>query len=358
MNPLDLRKVYYHSEKLSELKNTGDAWPIHMQIGLTSFCNHRCVFCHGGHTAADLPFRPAVMDFDVLLSCLKQAKSHGLKAVTFVGNGEPLLYPRIDDLFVAIKDLGLEVGLFSNGALLNAERRKFVAEYATFIRLSVNGSNIAEHNMVHQCKDDFPVIVDNIRSLLELRKVVCRKLPTVGVQMVFYEKNYRSIYEAAKFWKELGVDYFEIKPLISTGFDLESPVRPAENKAEVRELMRQAESLQDDKFSVYAKYGMYSETLMENVPRNYESCLGSILSLDILENGDIPLCSSFEFDRNKICGNINDASFEEIWTSTRRKNILDELDVHKCPSGCKQHRLNEILWDYLYPKPENHINFI
>lgn len=359
MSPLDFRKVFYHTDNLIELKQTGDSWPIHMQVGLTSFCNHRCIFCHGGHTAieSDL-FKPAIIDLDILLNCLKEAKVHGLKAVTFVGNGEPLLYPHIDKLFEEVRKLGIEIGLFSNGAMLNEQRRKFVAEYAIFIRFSINGSNTEEHNTVHQCNGDFPKIVENIRALLELRKSMRKTLPTVGTQMVIYEENYKSIYEAAKLWKDIGVDYFEIKPLIDTGFDLESPVKPAKDKAEVRRLMKMAEELQDDNFKVYAKYGMYAETLLPNIKRTYDKCLGSSVSLNLLENGAVAICPHLEISKEHILGNINEKSFEEIWTSERRKKILQELNVHKCPPACKQHKLNEILWDYLYPKKENHINFL
>ena len=330
-----------------------------MQVGLTSFCNHRCIFCYAGHTAADMKFKQGgVIDLNVLLNCLKQAKAHGLKAVTFVGNGEPLLYPHIDKLFEEVRQLDIEIGLFSNGAMLNEERRKFVAEYATFIRFSVNGSNVEEHNTVHQCNGDFPKIVENIRALLELRKSMRKTLPTVGTQMVIYEENYKSIVEATKLWKNLGVDYFEIKPLVfTTEFDLENPVRPAKDKEEVRKLMDKARELADDEFKVYAKYGMY-DAIMESVGRNYDECFGSVLSGNILENGDVTICCHHIHDPNKIFGNINEQTFEEIWTSERRKNILKNINVHKCPPACKQHKLNEILWDYLYPKKENHINFL
>ena len=56
MSPLDFRKVFYHTDNLLQLKESGDSWPIHMQVGLTSFCNHRCIFCYAGHTAADMKF--------------------------------------------------------------------------------------------------------------------------------------------------------------------------------------------------------------------------------------------------------------------------------------------------------------
>ena len=360
MSPLDFRKVFYHTDNLIELKQTGDSWPITMKVGLTTFCNHRCVFCQVGHASVDGGgmLKSAVIDLDVLLKFLKQAGKHGLKAITICGEGEPLLYPHIDKLFEEVRKLGIEIGLFTNGALLNETRRKFIAEYATWIRFSINGSNVEEHNMVHQCNGDFPKIVENIRALLELRKSMRKTLPTVGTQMVIYEENYKSIYEATKLWRDIGVDYFEIKPLLPVVCDLENPVTLTKNKDEVRRLMKMAEELQDDNFKVYAKYGLYAAQI-KPITKNYDKCFVPALFGGYLkEDGDLGICCDLAFDPDKILGNINEQSFEEIWTSERRKKILQELNVHKCPPACTQHKLAEILWDYLYPKKENHINFL
>lgn len=356
INRLSAEKVFYHSEKLLELKNTGDTWPVHMQIGLTSFCNHKCIFCHGGHNDISRAEKTE-MDLNVLMRCLEQAKKHGLKAVTFVGNGEPLAYSRIDELLERLRDMGLEVGVFSNGGLLNEKRRELIADFATFIRFSVNGSNEEEHSKVHQVKGQFHKVTENIKALVELRKAKGKRLPTIGAQMVFYEDNYKSIYNATKMWKEIGVDYFEIKPLVETPFGLHENARQTKDKAEIVRQMEKAKTLADENFAVYAKYNMY-ETTIDNPKRSYDKCYGQAISVDLLENGNLPICASCEFSDEYSCGNIYEQDFEEIWTSERRKNILKNLDISKCKNGCKQHPLNEVIWDYLHPNKEHHPNFI
>lgn len=353
MDRLDPKKVFYHTEKLLELKKTGDTWPVHLQVGLTSHCNHKCIFCHGGHSV--LEERNDIIDLDILLSAIRQAKQHGLKAVTLVGNGEPLIYPRIKELLTALHEMELEIGIFTNGACLTEGLRKFVVKYCTFIRFSVNGGTAEDHEAVHQTKD-FDRVVNNIRELVRLKKEQGTELPTVGTQMVFYEANYQGIRKAAELWREIGVDYFEIKPYVITQFNLDEGIKSAHDTEAVKREMQAAKALETDKFKVFAKYSMYEHTLSKPSDRCYGKCFGQAFAGNILEDGGVYTCSGMEGEESY--GNINKQSFEEIWKGEKRKSVLAALDVRKCPTGCRFDLLNEILWDYLYPKRENHPDFI
>ena len=42
---LDGHKMHLHPDKIAELMRTGDTTPIHVEIGVTGRCNHKCVFC-------------------------------------------------------------------------------------------------------------------------------------------------------------------------------------------------------------------------------------------------------------------------------------------------------------------------
>lgn len=359
MERLDYKKIFYHVEKLLELKNTGDTWPVHMQIGLTNRCNHRCIFCFGGH-AGNTERRYDEINLDALLNALQQARKHGLKAVTLVGLGEPLLYSKIDMLLRSLRELDIKVGIFTNGVLLNERRREFVNEYATFVRFSVNGSNSQEHEIIHQKKGDFPVVVENIKKLVAMRRHGRTHLPTIGVQMVFCQQNYRSMVEATKMWKEIGVDYFELKPLVMPEYATQIKLDPVKNKEEIRLLMQEAETFQSETFSVYAKYNMYEDTMdkfEKGVVRTYKKCFGQSVASVIHEDGSVKVCNGL-YGHPVSIGNIYESSFEDIWTSKKRKDVMAQINIKKCSSVCRFHLLNEILWDFMYPKEENHPDFV
>lgn len=356
MERLGAEKVIYHADRLVDIKNTGDAYPVHMVVGLTDYCNHRCIFCNTEFATADTS-RVHAIDKRTLLKFLRGAKDAGLKAVTLCGSGEPLIYPDVENLLYEIHEMGLEIGIFTNASRLTPNIRKAVLETCTFLRCSVNASSSKEHETVHRVKNDFDNVVGNIRSLVEEKRQTGKELPTIGTQFVFYDQNYNSIYDATKLWKEVGVDYFEIKPLIEgEGSAVNVTVFPALDTAAVLEQMRRAKELEDESFQVYTKYEQYFHTLsLES--RKYRVCYGHALDPNLWSDGNMFICSNQEHDED-IIGNIYESSFEEIWHGDRRKKRIRRIQVDKCPRGCRCDNLNEFIWDYLHPDRLVHPNFI
>lgn len=356
MERLGAEKVIYNADRLVEIKEKGDTYPVHMVIGLTDYCNHKCIFCNTEFATADNT-RVHPIDRNVLLGFLTEAKEKGLKAVTICGSGEPLLYPDVDSLLYDLHDIGLDIGIFTNGSKLNAKIRKAVIETCTFVRCSINASNNEEHEIVHRVKGQFEEIVENVQALVDEKKATGNKLPTIGTQFVFYEENYRSIVNATRLWKKVGVDYFEIKPLIEgEGSSVGINVFSAKDRDAVKEQMKLAKELEDDTFQVYTKYGQYLTTISEE-SRKYRMCYGHALDPSLWSDGNLYLCSNHEHEED-IIGNIYKQSFMEIWHGEKRKKRIQKIDVDKCPRGCRCDSLNEVIWDYLYPDLLIHPNFI
>ena len=116
-------KVFYHQEKIKELKNTGDTTPIHITIGLTNFCNHKCPWCYINWNQSGQqskrsgtnkpPPKPIQADLKIV-EALREAKEMGLKAVTIVGDGEPTLHKNFNYIIDEIKKIKIDIGIFSN----------------------------------------------------------------------------------------------------------------------------------------------------------------------------------------------------------------------------------------------------
>lgn len=166
-----------------------------------------------------------------------------------------------------------------------------------------------------------------------------------------------SIEAAAKLWKDVGVDYFEIKPLIEgNGSSVGTKVFSATDKEGVRNQMELAKQLETDTYQVYTKYGQYEKTLTEK-PRKYKICYGHILDPNLWSDGNMYICSNHEHEED-IIGNIYGSSFMEIWNGEKRKNRIQQIKVDECPRGCRCDPINDVIWDYLYPDKEVHPNFI
>lgn len=356
MDRLGAEKIIYNAERLIDIKTNGDTYPVHMVIGVTDYCNHKCIFCNTEYATADLS-RIHSIERKTLMRFLREAQNTGLKAVTICGSGEPLIYPQIEQLLYEIHSLGLDIGIFTNGSKLTKSIRKAILETCTFVRCSINASNSLEHEIVHRVKNEFEKIVNNVQLLVDEKKQIGNDLPTIGTQFVFYEDNYKSILNATKLWKQIGVDYFEIKPLIEgEGSSVGTTVFSAKNKKAVKEQMELAKKLEEPSFHVYTKYGQYLNTISEKI-RNYRVCYGHALDPSLWSDGNLYLCSNHEHE-DDIIGNIYESSFEEIWNGEKRKKRIQKINVDTCPRGCRCDLLNEIIWDYLHPNTLIHPNFI
>lgn len=356
MERLGAEKIIYSADRLVDIKMRGDTYPVHMVVGVTDYCNHKCIFCNSEFATADTT-RVHAIDKDVLLRFLKEAREAGLKAVTICGCGEPLIYPEIESLLYEIHNMGLEIGIFTNGSKLTETIRKAILDTCTFVRCSINASNAIEHETVHRVKGEFDKIVENVTNLVKEKKQKGLELPTIGVQFVFYAENYLSIYNAAKLWKEVGADYFEVKPLIEgEGSAVGTEVFPAEDKNAVKKQMDLAKGLETETYSVYVKYDQYIKTMTDNT-RGYKVCYGHALDPNLWSDGNMFICSNHEHNED-IIGNIYENTFMEIWHGEKRKKRIQEIRVDACPRGCRCDPINEKIWDFLHPDKLVHPNFI
>jgi len=80
----------------------------------SSGCTMRCPYCHNPEFVSGSPPRDGVSAGDIL-SFLKKRKS--VLGGVCISGGEPLLYPQIGTLILAIKELGFAVKIDTNGSL-------------------------------------------------------------------------------------------------------------------------------------------------------------------------------------------------------------------------------------------------
>jgi len=96
------------------ISDSGKIRPIHIQINPTNACNLNCHFCSCGKRD-----KSKKIAFPLMKKIIYQAYTCGCRAVTITGGGEPCLYLRINGLIDYIYDLGIKVGLVSNGIALD-----------------------------------------------------------------------------------------------------------------------------------------------------------------------------------------------------------------------------------------------
>jgi MoaA/NifB/PqqE/SkfB family radical SAM enzyme len=105
----------------SETPSGRDSEPRYFFLEVTNHCNFNCTFCPDGI----MERRRRFMDKKLLFRLIDEiAGRSGVKEpVQLHAMGEPLLYPHLFEAIGRLHKRGLQVRLFTNGALLNEKYR-------------------------------------------------------------------------------------------------------------------------------------------------------------------------------------------------------------------------------------------
>ena len=141
-------------------------------IETSNACNHKCIFC--AHTKMTRKIGRIKPEF--VLDILRQAYDLGTREVGFYATGEPFLVPELPKFIKQAKEIGFEYTyLTSNGALATPDRIHEVIDAGLdSIKFSINAPDRKTYEFIHG-KDDFDVVMDNLKYLNTYRKKSGRK---------------------------------------------------------------------------------------------------------------------------------------------------------------------------------------
>jgi len=310
------------------------------------------------------------MTQDVIFRFLDDAAEIGVKAISFVSDGESTCSSYLYDAILRGRASGLDMALGTNGYLLKVDRIEEVLPALTYLRFNVSAGEPKRYAYIHGCSEKcFHKVCNVVRRCVEIKKE--KNLPvTIGLQMVLLPDFEDQILPLTRLGKELGVDYLVIKHCSddergSLGVDYSQYF-------DMVDILKRAESLSDESYLVKAKWSK----LLSGGKRKYSQCYGPPFIMQFSGSGLVAPCGMLFNSRYKRfhIGNIVDTSFRELWQSDRYWEVINFIASEKfnakkeCGSLCLQHKVNEFLWDLKQgnlavkePKGERppiHINFI
>jgi MoaA/NifB/PqqE/SkfB family radical SAM enzyme len=349
----DGHKLAYHPERVSEYLRTGDCFPLYVEISPVGGCNHRCLFC-----AYDFIGHPnRRLATGRLLTVLSDMAACGVKSMVFAGEGEPLLHPDIATHITHAKATRIDIGLFTNGQLLNDDLARKVLPHLSFVRFSFNGGTAREYADVHQVAPKvFQTVTDNMRQAVSLKKSNGWEVD-IGAQFVMIPENKGSLLTAAALLKDIGLDYLAVKPFVHQRSEQFYRLHDTYDPSHLRTLFEELNSFSDDHFSALAR----TDAFMNSGARVYKECRGCAFITVLNSAGDLATCLPYWDKPEFVYGNIYDADFRAIWQSQRRKQLQhfleNALDVSQCPANCRPSAVNAFLSEISKPSVR-HVNFI
>ncbi len=334
---IDSHKLMYHPERVIQVQNATtwekakDVYPIYVEISPVGACNHRCTFC-----AVDyLGYKTNILDYTVLTRAIKQMSIKGIKSIMYAGEGEPLLHKEINRIVERTRWYDIDVAFTTNGVLLDKLETLNLCQW---IKVSINAGTKETYAQIHRTKEkDWDKVWANLEAAV-LRKGNC----VIGVQAVLLPGNASDMYTLAVKCRAIGLDYLVIKPYSQHKASIN---RMDIDYTNISNMAKYLYELNTDAFQVVVRESAihrYSET------DRYDKCKATpFLWAYIMATGDVYGCSAYLLDDRFNYGNINDSSFQEIWTGKKREAnyhfVTNDLDISDCRKNCRMESANVFL---------------
>ncbi|KPK42822.1 MAG: hypothetical protein AMJ78_01115 [Omnitrophica WOR_2 bacterium SM23_29] len=191
------------------------AFPLFIDIEVTSKCNLKCPFC--ATTFRNKTVRKGLLRFKILKKIIDEGMNNGLYGVKFNIRGEPLLHPQIHKFVKYAKDRGLLDVYFNTNALLLTEEmsRRLIDAGLDRISISIEGYTKQVYER-YRVGAKFETVLTNIRNLQSLKKRFGVKHPKVRIQTVMLSDIEPIFDKYRRFWAKLAdevgyLDYKEMK---------------------------------------------------------------------------------------------------------------------------------------------------
>ncbi|VVB82616.1 Coenzyme PQQ synthesis protein E [uncultured archaeon] len=340
-------KVFCHPEKLKSLLEGKITAPIHVRLKPTNKCNHDCFSC--SYSFEWSKFHPTMSRKDEIPKekmdeILSDFSEMGVKAITYSGGGEPLIYPHIIPTLEQTINYGIDFAMNTNGQKLSGEKAELLS-HASWVRVSANAIDAKTFSHFRKRPEKwFDELTSNIKNFARIKLPSCN----LGINFVVHKENVSQIYESVKFFKELGVDNIKLSPVWSPDFFKyhEKIIQPAKEQIE-----KARKDFEDGSFRVYDTY-KEDFSLTGSQERTYEVCYNMQIMPTIGADCGVYACFSKAYDSKGLIGSIKDQSFKKLWFSKETadffKNFNPKISCkgHQCPLDEK----NLLLIDFVKNK--------
>jgi len=127
---LDGHKLFWHRERVEAWLKGERIAPITIDSSLTRRCSYKCIYCYGTLQENE----GYNLDKDTIFRFLDDAAEIGVKAISFVSDGESAHSPHVYDAIIRGKNNGLDMAIGTNGFPLKDERLYEILPALTYIR--------------------------------------------------------------------------------------------------------------------------------------------------------------------------------------------------------------------------------
>lgn len=349
------RRLYSHlkfvafPDRIQALRERRLAAPVHIRIKPINRCNHDCWYC--AYRMENLQLGQDMVEQDVLpeakmFEIADDLVSMGVRAVTFSGGGEPLIYKPLPEVIARLAAGGIRVAALTNGSNLQGRMADAFAKHGTWVRVSIDAWDGPSYARIRRIKEtEFGRVLDNMRAFAA-RGSSC----VLGVSFIVGQDNHAHVLDMCRRFKDIGVNHVSLSGVVTDNSgaknnDYHRPIRTAVD-AQIAEAMK----LADDRFTVINHY----HELDERFAKTYTTCPFLQFQTVIGADATVYACHDKAYTVAGTLGSIKDRSFKDFWFSEENRKRLYGIDPSRdCDHHCVAHLRNLMLHEVLNLDPEH-----
>jgi len=318
------------------------AAPLHVRIKPVNACNERCWYC--AYRLDDLSLGSG-MNLQHRIPRAKMAEitgdliALGVKAVTFSGGGEPLIYGPLAETVVRLAGGGIKIGCLTNGVALRGDVAAALAEHATWVRVSIDAADRVSYSRSRRVPESFfDQVLDNVEAF-----VAAIRGCTVGFSYIVNRDNAASIHDFCNLAAWAGASHVKLSACVVSNDAAENNRYHEPIAAIVREQIDAARALASDRFEILDHY----HALPERFERPYTAC--PMLEYLTVIGADCAVysCQDKAYTESGLLGSIAERSFRDFWFSPENAaRIRGWNAAENCRHHCVSHAKNLLLTEF------------
>ena len=336
-------KFLRFNEHLNAIENGEIVAPVHIRVKPINHCNHKCWYC--AYRTDDLILGDEMDEKDTIPADKMLALAHefvdmGVKAVTFSGGGEPLLYKPLPDVIEVLATGGVRIAALTNGSNLKGRVADVFAQHGTWVRISLDAWDDASYVKSRGAKKtDFSKLVKNICAFTS-RDSKC----VLGVSFIVGHENHQHLAEVCSLLKNCGVDHVKVSGAVVSNDAAGNNEYHSEIKEEVARQITTAQTLSDSSFTILNHY----HDLEDRFEKHYHSCHFLQYLTVIGADQFVYTCQDKAFTESGRMGSIAERTFKDFWFSEENKQFLKSFDPSvMCKHHCVSHSKNLAINEYM-----------
>ncbi|MEO5374332.1 MAG: radical SAM protein [Alphaproteobacteria bacterium] len=336
-------KFLRFTDRLQALKERRMAAPVHIRIKPTNRCNHNCWYCayrmEGLKLGEDMEESDQIPEAK-MMEIVDDIVAMGVKAVTFSGGGEPMLYKPLPEVIDRLAAGGVRVAALSNGSNLQGRMADAFATHGTWVRVSVDAWDDASYTASRGAPaGGFTRLIDNLR-VFTARRSRC----VLGISFIVTKENHEHLFDVCRLFKDVGVNHVKLSAAVVANDVQANNAYHDAIMARASEQVARARALADSGFTVLDHY----HTLGERFEKDYTLCPYLMFLTVIGADLRVYTCQDKAYTEDGILGSIADRSFREFWFSEENRARIYGFDPSKlCGHHCVTHTKNLAVHDYL-----------